>query len=173
MAVGVFALLLSPVALVENVSVPLPLVVGQFGPLIGETQKALPMTGTLASSSDLDGWDAFRVFVLKSFSPDVVDSGVRDELFEVLLTDRCDQLASQAGDAPKTPGESASNDRAVLMKRLDRWVPQIAEFDVYKPVLRQLLQMTTDSVLQSTTLDSGGFTEDLRLAVNQTSLLVQ
>jgi hypothetical protein len=54
-----------------------------------------------------------------------------------------------------------------------RWVPQVAEFDACKPVLHQLLQMTTGRVLQSMTLDSGGFTEGSRLAVNQTSLLVR
>lgn len=275
MAVWVLVSLLPPVALAESPTVFPPLVVGQLGSLLGEAQKALPVTGTPVSSSDLDGWDAFLVFVLKGLGADVVDPAVRDDLFDLLLIDRYDQLAFQAGDAPKTSGdpllnlfsgtwgrlttiiesagkrgllgekvgvyteflkagnplfsvgqfvpgvsggisndalrnlalmlrpgytgdpllhtfdldpslrslfgfsstliqgredglptfvdgwwfplahaeEEVSNDPEALTKRLDRWVPQVTEFDAYKPVLRQLLQITTDRVLQSATLD--------------------
>jgi hypothetical protein len=43
---------------------------------------------------------------------------------------------------------------AALKERLDRWVPEESEFAAYRPVMTQLLQLTTDRTLQHTSQDT-------------------
>jgi Transglycosylase SLT domain len=43
---------------------------------------------------------------------------------------------------------------AALKERLDRWVPEESEFTEYRPVMAQLLRLTTDHTLQDTSQDT-------------------
>lgn len=67
---------------------------------------------------------------------------------------RTDRVASRGwGMALAFAEESAPGEIATLSQRLDRWVPDTAEFPEYKPVVLALVQRTTDQILQPASLD--------------------
>lgn len=53
----------------------------------------------------MEPWDAFLVFVVKNAAADFVDAGMREELFDLLISSRYQLLPILTGDVPVEPGD--------------------------------------------------------------------